>query len=102
MTLAELPPAPKILDYPSLFSVAFVVLFASIMLVVSKQFDATGGPLTISLIVVLAMVAVVAFSMIYNIPADDEVTPAVVGGLVAAFGAVVAYWLGRSGGGSKN
>jgi uncharacterized BrkB/YihY/UPF0761 family membrane protein len=98
MILAELPPVPKIFDYPSLFSVAFVVLFASIMLVVSKQFDATGGPLTISLIVVLAMVAVVAFSMIYNIPADDEVTPAVVGGLVAAFGAVVAYWLGRSGG----
>ena len=95
MTLAELPPVPKILDYPSLFSVAFVVLFTSIMLVVSKQFDTTGGPLTISLIVVLAMVAVVAFSMIYNIPADDEVTPAVVGGLVAAFGAVVAYWLGR-------
>jgi hypothetical protein len=99
MILAELPPVPKILDYPSLFSVAFVVLFVGIMLVISKHFDPTGGPLTISLIVVLAMVGVVAFSMIYNIPADDEVTPAVVGGLVAAFGAVVAYWLGR---GPKN
>jgi hypothetical protein len=95
MTLAELPPVPKILDYPSAFSVALVVVFTSIMLVVSKQFDPTGGSLTISLIVVLAMVAVVAFSMIYNIPADDEVTPAVVGGLVAAFGAVVTFWLGR-------
>jgi hypothetical protein len=93
--LAELPAPPKLLDYPSLFSVVFVVLFSSIMLVIAKQFDPTGGPLTISLIVVLAFVAVVAFSMVYNIPADDEVTPGVVGGLVAAFGAVVAFWLGR-------
>ena len=95
MILAELPPVPKILDYPSLASVVAVVAGTTVMLVVTKHFDPTGGPLAISLIVVLAMVAVVAFSMIYNIPADDEVTPAVVGGLVAAFGAVVTFWLGR-------
>jgi hypothetical protein len=91
--LAELPAPPKLLDYPSLFSVVFVVLFTSILLVIAKRFDPTGGTLTIALIVVLAMVGVVAFSMVYNIPADDEVTPAVVGGLVAAFGAVVSFFL---------
>jgi hypothetical protein len=43
----------------------------------------------------------VAFSLLFNIPSDEEVTPGVVGGLVAAFGAVVAFWLGRSREGPK-
>jgi hypothetical protein len=97
MTLAELPPVPKILDYPSLASVVAVVAGTTVMLIVTKHFDPTGGPLAISMIVVLSMVGVIAFSLLFNIPSDDEVTPAVVGGLVAAFGGVVAYWLGRGG-----
>jgi uncharacterized membrane protein YjjB (DUF3815 family) len=44
--------------------------------------------------VVLAFVSAVAFTMIFNIP-NDEITAAIAGGLVAAFGAVIAYWLGR-------
>jgi hypothetical protein len=84
------------MDYPGAVTVGFVVIFATIMLFVTNRFDSTGGTLTISLIVVLAFVAVVAFSLIFAIPADDEVTPGVVGGLVAAFGAVVAYWLGKA------
>jgi hypothetical protein len=101
MTLAQLPfpvTPPKIVDYPGFAAALGVVLFTSILLVVVKHYDPTGGTLTISLIVVLAFIAVVAFSLLYNIPADDEVTPAVVGGLVAAFGAVVAFWLGRGNG----
>jgi hypothetical protein len=90
-----LPPTPKIMDYPGLLSVAGVVVFASLMLFITTRYDPSGGALTISLIVVLAFVAVVAFCLLFNIPANDEVTPGVVGALVAAFGAVVAYWLGR-------
>jgi hypothetical protein len=92
----QLPPPPKIMDFPSAISTGLIVLFVSIMLIVIKRYDPTGGTLAISLIVVLAFCAVVAFSLLFNIPSDDEVTPGVVGGLVAAFGAVVAYWLGRS------
>jgi hypothetical protein len=99
MIFAQLPlPVipPKIMDYPGAAAAIGVVLCASIFLVVIKYYDSTGGTLAISLIIVLAFIAVVAFSLLYNIPVDDEVTPGVVGGLVAAFGAVVAYWLGRS------
>lgn len=102
MTLADLavpslslPPTPRLFDYPGAVSVAFVVVFTAIALVISGRFDPTGGALTISLMVVLAFVAVVAFCLLFNIPANDEVTPGVVGALVAAFGAVVAFWLGR-------
>jgi hypothetical protein len=31
----------------------------------------------------------------FTVPPDD-ITPGVVGGLTAGFGAVVAYWLGRT------
>jgi hypothetical protein len=101
MTLVQalqLPPVPKINDYPALMGVGGAVIFTALLLVVAKWFDPTGGTLTISLMVVTAFFGVVAFSLFFNIPADDEVTPAVVGGLVAAFGAVVAFWLGRGNG----
>jgi hypothetical protein len=89
------PPMPRINDYPGVVSVAGVVIATAIALVIAKHFDPTGGQLTVSLMVVLAFVAVVAFCLLFNIPANDEVTPGVVGALVAAFGAVIAFWLGR-------
>jgi hypothetical protein len=98
MMLAQLPPtaSTKIVDYPGVVAAVGIATVTAGLLWVINRYDATGGTLTISLIVVLAFIAVVAFSLLYNIPSDDEVTPGVVGGLVAAFGAVVAYWLGRS------
>ena len=94
-TSPSLPPAPRLRDYPGALSVSIVVVFTAIALVIAKNFDPTGGALTISLMVVLAFIAVVAFCLLFNIPANDEVTPGVVGALVAAFGAVVAYWLSK-------
>jgi hypothetical protein len=91
----QLPPPPKVTDYPGIISAIGIVIGTGILLVIIKHFDATGGTLAVSLMVILSFIAVVAFSLLFNIPADDEVTPAVVGGLVAAFGAVIAYWLGR-------
>lgn len=88
------PPTPKIFDYPASVGVALGIAFTAILLVVSSKFDPTGGTLTISLLVVLTFIGVVTFCLFFTIP-NDEITSGAVGGLVAAFGAVIAYWLGR-------
>ncbi len=97
MTVADLvipPPTPKIFDYPGATGAAFMVVFVTLLLFVSGKFDATQGVLTISLLVTLAFIGAVVFCLFFTIP-RDETTAAVVGGLTAAFGAVVAHWLGR-------
>jgi uncharacterized BrkB/YihY/UPF0761 family membrane protein len=88
------PPSPKVFDYPATMAILFGVLFTAILLGVAGRFDPTGGALTISILVTLAFIAVVAVCLFYTIP-TDQATAAVIGGLVAAFGAVVAHWLGR-------
>jgi drug/metabolite transporter (DMT)-like permease len=88
------PPIPKILDYPGFTTALFGVLFTGILLLIATKWDPTQGPLTISLLVVLAFIGTVAFCLFFTIP-NDEITSAVVGGLVASFGAVIAFWLGR-------
>ena len=77
-----------------MFAVGVAVLFTAILLAVAARFDETKGPLTISLLIVLGMLGSVAYCLIFTIP-NDDITPGVVGGLTAGFGAVVAYWLGR-------
>lgn len=93
------PPIPRIFDYPAATSAVFIVVLVTVLLF-GVRFDPTGGPLTISLMVVLAMIGVIAFSLFFTVP-NDEVTAAVVGGLTAAFGAVIAFWLGHGKGGSQ-
>jgi drug/metabolite transporter (DMT)-like permease len=88
------PPFPKILDYPALMTITFGVLFTGLLLLIAAKWDPTQGPLTISLLVVLAFIGTVAFCLFFTIP-NDEITSAVVGGLVASFGAVIAFWLGK-------
>lgn len=83
---------PKVLDYPVVTGVAVDVVLVTIMLVVSRRFDPTGGPLTIALLVVVAFVGLVVCVSVFTIPADEE-TATIIGGLATAFGAVVAYWL---------
>lgn len=87
-------PLPKLMDYPASLGLMVIVLLASILMVVASRFDPTGGSLTISLLVVLSFLALVTFCALFTIP-TDEITSGAIGGLVAAFGAVVAYWLGR-------
>lgn len=97
MTPAELvvpPPIPKIFDYPGAVGVSFIIVFTTILLFVSGKFDPTMGVLTISLLVILAFIGTVVFCLFFTVP-NDEVTAGVLGGLIAAFGAVVAHWLGR-------
>jgi hypothetical protein len=97
VTSAELalpPPTPKLMDYPASTGIAFAILFTAILLFVASRFDPTMGVLTISLLVVLAFVGTVVFCLFFTVP-NDEITSGVVGGLTAAFGAIVAHWLGR-------
>jgi FtsH-binding integral membrane protein len=88
------PPSPKLLDYPASVGIALEIVFVTILLFVSAKFDQSGGVLTISLLIVLAFIAVVTFCVFFTVP-TDEATSAVIGGLTASFGAIVAYWLGR-------
>ena len=88
------PPTPKLLDYPASIGLMIAVVLTTVLLVAASKFDATGGTLTISLLVILAFLSLVTFCAFFTIP-TDEITSGAIGGLVAAFGAVVAHWLGR-------
>jgi hypothetical protein len=88
------PPSPKMLDYPGSIGIGIEVLFVTILLFVSSKFDGTGGQLTISLLIVLSFVGVVVFCLFYTVPSDES-TSLVIGGLVAAMGAVVTHWLSQ-------
>lgn len=100
MTLIEVadivnPPPPLALtNYPAVIGALLVVGLSIVLLFVSGKFDPTGGVLTISLLITIGMIAAVAYCLIFTIPADD-ITPGIIGGLTAGFGAVVAHWLGQ-------
>jgi uncharacterized BrkB/YihY/UPF0761 family membrane protein len=91
---------PKVGDYPAAVGVAFAVAFTAVLVVVAAKLDPTMGVLTISLLVVVAFIATVLFCLFFTVP-NDEINSAAVGGLIAAFGAVVAHWLGKRNGGPK-
>ena len=89
------PPSPKILDYPASIGLVIAVGLTTITLVVANKFDATGGTLTVSLLVVFGFLGLVTYCAFFTIP-TDEITSGAIGGLVAQFGAVVVYWLSRN------
>jgi hypothetical protein len=91
----QLPPVPKIMDYPASIGLIIAVVVVACLLVVTSRFDASGGTLTVSLLVVLGFMSLVTFCAFFTIP-TDEITSGAIGGLVAAFGAVVAFWLSRN------
>lgn len=97
----NLPPTPKLLDYPASLGLGIAVVLTTILLVVTSRFDPTGGTLTISLLVVLGFLGLVTFCALFTVP-TDEITSGAIGGLVAAFGAVVAFWLSRDRKGPPN
>ena len=99
MTLAgpEFVNAPLVTgvgNFPATIIVGATVIFTTILIIIAGKFDPTQGPLTISILIVLGMISAIAYCLIFTIPADD-ITPGVIGGLTAGFGAVVTYWLGR-------
>jgi membrane-bound ClpP family serine protease len=82
----------KITAFPLLVGISVLVVAATLLLIVAQRFDPTQGPLTISLIVLLLFGAAVLFSLVYTVP-QDQTTAAVIGGLTAALGAVITFWL---------
>lgn len=99
--LVNPPPAVALMNYPSAIGVALVCVFTTALLIVAGKFDPTGGTLTLSLMITLGMLGATAYCLIFTIPTDD-ITPGIVGGLTAGFGAVVAHWLGRIQGGKHD
>ena len=94
-----LPDSPQLTDYPAAVGVVLGVLLTAVLLFVSGRFDPTNGVLTLSILVVVAFVGIVMFSLLFPIPAERD-ERGLVGGMTAAFGAIVAYWLGRRKGNS--
>jgi hypothetical protein len=88
------PPTPRIFDYPASIGLVIAAVLTVCLVIAASKFDKTGGTLTISLLVILAFLGLVTFCALFTIP-TDEITSGAIGGLVAAFGAVVAYWLSR-------
>jgi hypothetical protein len=93
--LVNAPPPVALFNYPVAIGSVLAVTLTAVVLYVAGRFDPTGGPLTISVLIVLGMLGAVTYCLMFSIPPDD-ITPGVVGGLTAGFGAVVAYWLGRT------
>lgn len=89
------PPKVALSSYPSVVAIIATVVFTALLLVVSHKFDTSGGALTISILITLGMLGAVAYCLIFTIP-NDDITPGIIGGLTAGFGAVVAHWLGRA------
>ena len=90
----NVPPMVKLIDYPVSIGLAIVIVLTAALLFLVARFDPSGGVLTISLIVTLAFIGATAFCMLFTIPTDES-TASLIGGLTAAFGAIVSHWLGR-------
>lgn len=94
---ARFPDLPKVLDFPVITGLTVEVVCVVILILVAKRFDPSGGSFTIALLVVTAMIGLTIYAALFTVPQDEE-TATVIGGLVAAFGAVIAFWLrGRNG-----
>lgn len=89
-------PLPKLGDFPVIVSVCAEVVAVTLILIVARRFDPSGGPFTLALMVVFAFVGLLVYATIFNIPQDEE-TATIIGAMAAAFGAVVAFWLKRNG-----
>lgn len=95
--LPRFPDLPKLLNYPVTVGLAIEVVCIVVLLLASRRFDPTQGQLTIALLIVVAMIGLSIYSVLFSIPQDEE-TATIIGGLVAAFGAVVAFWVrGKNG-----
>ena len=81
-------------DIP-LIAVLAIGLLTPAVLLATKRYDPTHGFLTVSLVVIFAIVCAAFASMVYPIASNNAVTDALVGALSAALGAVISQWLPR-------
>jgi hypothetical protein len=88
------PPTPAVANYPAAVAIGVLIVATCLLLIVINRFDRTSGILAISLIVVLSFMGLTVFCLFFSVP-SDQVTSGVIGGLIAAFGAVIAHWIGK-------
>jgi hypothetical protein len=87
-------PLPRVLSYPVAVGIVMAVVVTSLLLIVSNKFDPTGGVYTISILILIAFLGELIYTSIFSVP-TDEVTASIIGGLIAAVGSIVTYWLSR-------
>lgn len=87
-----LPRATQLTNYPVVVTAVLMAFFVGLLLFLSFRYDTTRGTLTISLLVVATFVGSLALALRFQIPQDPE-TAALIGGVIAAMGGVVTYWL---------
>ena len=76
------PPKLQYVDFPATVAISAAVLGALALLLFVDRLDPTKGALTVSLLVVLAFIGVLAYSVTVTVP-RDETTAAVIGALTA-------------------
>ena len=88
------PPKFTYVDFPATIAILHycTVIGSCVLILLASRFDQTKGALTVSLLVILAFVGVLAYSVTVTVP-RDETTAAVIGALTAGFGGVITYWL---------
>lgn len=92
------PPTPELHllnQYPVLVAILGLLFSVAVLLGFAKYVDPTGGPLTVSLALIITFSGAVIYALRFTIPQDAE-TGTLIGTLVLAIGTVVAYWLGQS------
>jgi len=92
------PPRFTYVDFPGAVAILATCAGALVLVFLAARFDKTGGALTVSLLVILAFIGILAYAVTVTVP-RDETTAAVIGALTAGFGGVITYWLKNRGGG---
>jgi hypothetical protein len=93
------PPKFTYVDYPGAIAIAIAVVGTFTLVLLAGRFDKSGGALTVSLLIILAFIGILAYAVTVTVP-RDETTAAVIGALTAGFGGVITFWLKNRGGGN--
>lgn len=78
--------------FPASIAAGIVVILACLALLAAHRFDATGGLLTISLMVVAAFISVNFTGILYGVP-QTPINEIMIGALATSLGAVIAFWM---------
>ena len=82
------------LPYPALITAAGTGLLTILVIIGAYYFDRSHGLLTLSVLIIIAFIAVTLASMIYQVP-QTPTTEILIGGLVSSVGGIVAYWMSK-------
>ena len=81
--------------YPALVTAAGTAGLTMLVVIAAHYFDPSRGLLTLSVLLIIAFIAVTLASMIYSVP-QTPTTEILIGGLVSSVGGIVAFWMSRN------